>query len=158
MSVFDTIKQANTAVVHAGGLAWKVQRIKSEDLIRVGAAMLAMMPSQLEGDPGEVAAAEAQINAGDIEGFTRMFSHVDAVVCASLCEASADEGQTWEPIRMCLREDEESREAKTMWIENLPAEVRRELFFETMRLCSDNGRLAKALANFRGRSEHPALG
>ena len=138
MSVVKLISKSACKVIEAGGLHWKIKRVRSRDVLRAGlATMIQFAPEDLadvmSGDADEdqiqkqLAGNWAQKMASmtDVQQ-AKMSDSLDALVCAGVIEASED-GETWEPIRFTMNEREADPEASVLMVDTLPWAVRQSL-------------------------------
>ena len=152
MSILGEIKSASTHEVKHAGIDWKIQRITSAHLAKVGFAWLHMVTPNEKQDKEKQKEQELDLTAifktaseGQMVELARL---KDAVVAAGLIGVGRD-GQ-WEAVRVTLRNADENLDAGVMWIGSLPADVDNKLFDEIMKLSTDGGRAADVLSSFRG--------
>lgn len=156
MSILGEIKSASTHEVTHAGVDWKIQRITSAHLAKVGFAWLNMVtphekPSKDKSKENDLdlAAMFKTASEGQMVELARL---KDAVVAAGLIGVGRD-GQ-WEPVRVTLRNADEDLDGGVMWIGSLPADVDNKLFDEIMKLSTDGGRAADVLSGFRRQSRN----
>lgn len=151
-TILHAIQSAATDTVEAAGLHFKIRKVCSADLAKVGFAALAMAGAA--GDPDSVAAT------GDVEALAgritpkqaeQMASLQDATVAAGITAVSED-GESWEPLRLVIDSKREDPDAGVLAVSSLPAGVVAACFERIMALSTDDGRAAERLRAFRGRT------
>jgi hypothetical protein len=126
MSIIQAIKESSTDEIEAAGLFWRVRRICSADLARVGFAALAM------------ATPEQAANDQDL----------DATVCAGVYSVGDQDGN-WDDLTCSIDKAKEDPDNGVLWVGSLPAGVTDVLFSRIMELSTDGEEAAKRLASFR---------
>ena len=138
MSIVQLIQNASTKDIEAGGLHWRIKRVKSRDVLRAGlATMIQFAPEDIadimnDGDSADEIKKKVGENwASKMASMTdiqqaKMSDSLDALVCAGVVEASGD-GETWEAIRFTMQEREANPEASVLMVDSLPWAVRQEL-------------------------------
>lgn len=138
MSVVKLISKSASKVIEAGGLHWKIKRVRSRDVLRAGlATMIQFAPEDLADvmkDGADASEMERQLTSNwahkmaamtDVQQ-AKMSDSLDALVCAGVIEASED-GDTWEAIRFTMNEREADPEASVLMVDTLPWSVRQSL-------------------------------
>ncbi len=150
MSILEQIKSASTSDVSHAGIDWRIQRITSAHLAKVGFAWLNMVtPAQGSDDSGQLDLASMFKTASEGQ-MVELARLKDAVVAAGLVGVGRD--GNWEALRVTLRQQDEDLAGGVMWIGSLPAGVDNSLFDDIMQLSTDGGRAADVLSSFRGQS------
>lgn len=156
-TILHAIQSAATDTVEAAGLHFKIRKVCSADLAKVGFAALAMAGAA--GD-AETAAAEGGVEAlADRitpKQAEQMASLQDATVAAGITAVSED-GESWEPLRLVIDSKREDPDAGILAVSSLPAGVVAACFERIMSLSTDDGRAAERLRSFRG-ATGPAAG
>ena len=169
MSVVKLITKSASKVIEAGGLHWKIKRVRSRDVLRAGlATMVQFAPEDIAdimGDEGDGPQVEKLAQTwtqrmaamSDVQQ-AKLSDSLDALVCAGVVEASGD-GDEWEAIRFTLDERQVNEEAAVLSVDSLPWPVRQELA-AAVQLHSREGMEAeeKAVATFRKGSKSGATG
>ena len=156
-SIAEALAGAQVREVDVGPMRWRLGVVRSEDLIRQGLAMLSILPSKVDGEASQLEEAAAQAGRSE-DAALRMRGIVDGMVCAAVRGASADGGATWDPLTLCRTEAEQDISAHRVWVDSLPVSMRDALYREAMAHNSGDGRLAAALATFRGGHDGAAPG
>lgn len=154
--IAEALHHAAMTEVDVGGLRWRLGVVSSADLIRQGVALLALLPSRVEGEDPAIAEEARRAMAGNVEAAVRMGSMQDAMVCAAVRECSADAGATWERIEFVIEAARESVPDGRVWVATLPMPVRQQLYQAAMTHNGDGGRVAASLATFRGGPDRAA--
>ena len=168
MSVVQLIQNNSTKDLEAGGLHWRIKRVRSRDVLRAGLATIVQFaPEDIANISGadEAEAAEklgatwAQRMAAmtDVQQ-AKLSDSLDALVCAGVVEARED-GTAWEPIRFTLQEREANPDAGVLMVDSLPWPLRQELA-AAVQAHSREGMEAeeKTLATFRKGAQSGATG
>jgi hypothetical protein len=143
----NVVQAASSQVVEIDGVKWQIKPLTSADMVRNGHAFLAMFSGAPEEQTAEERAAELAANE---EVGLRAVTLRDAIVCAGV--VAGDAGDGLEPIRFVVHEDDAdpAAEVPRLWVGSLPGSTLVALQNAIVALCSDNGRLARALESFRG--------
>ena len=168
MSVIQLIQSHSTKDLEAGGLHWRIKRVRSRDVLRAGLATIVQFApediAQISGDDADEAAdklgatwAQRMAAMTDVQQ-AKLSDSLDALVCAGVVEASED-GNTWEPIRFTLQEREVNADASVLMVDSLPWPLRQELA-AAVQAHSREGMEAeeRALSTFRKGAESGATG
>jgi hypothetical protein len=154
-TILHAIQSAATDTVEAAGMHWRVRKVCSADLAKVGFAALAMSSAaQAEGQddqptPEELVSRVTPKQAEQLAGLQ------DATVAAGLTAVSED-GQQWEPLQAVIDPRREDADAGILCVNSLPAGVVTECFTAIMALSTDDGRAAERLRSFREPAGHAA--
>ncbi|QDP48293.1 MAG: hypothetical protein Unbinned4944contig1000_17 [Prokaryotic dsDNA virus sp.] len=157
-SILEAIEQSTQNVVEAGGVQWKVRKICSADLARVGHAALAVAQGMSKNEPSELTEEKAQeaISAASVKQLETMAKLKDAVIAAGLIAVGDEKGESWTDVTIVL--DAKASDAKNgrLWVGALPPDVSEPLFTEIMSLSTDGGAALDRLQSFRARSRNAA--
>jgi len=169
MSIVKLIQKTSTKEIEAGGLHWRIKRVRSRDVLRAGlATMVQFAPDDIaemmaEGDEEEKAERASASWASKMAAMTevqqaKLSDSLDALVCAGVVGASED-GQEWEKIGFTLKDREVDVDGSILSIDSLPWALRQELA-AAVQAHSREGMEAeeKAVATFREVSEIGASG
>lgn len=157
MRLAEALHTAAIATVEVGGLHWRLGVVRSEDLIRQGVALLSLLPSKQDREPSAIDEERARAMAGNPESSIRMRTLADGMVCAAVKACSVD-GESWDDMALVMSEADADPAAGRLWVVALPVSLRDGLYGEAMRHNAGDGRLAAALATFRGGSDSAAAG
>ena len=148
-TILHAIQSAATDTVEAAGMYWRVRKVCSADLAKVGFAALAMAApaddptSGASGDPvGDLADRVTPKQA------EQLASLQDATVAAGLTAVSED-GEEWTPLKLVIDPNREDPDAGVLCVNSLPATVVAICFEACMALSTDDGRAADRLRSFR---------
>ena len=151
-NLLNAVKEASTDVLEIGGFKWRVRRVSSADLARVGFAWLAMAsPEDAKAGAEGQLDITAALQRADEKKLVHMAALKDAVVAAGLM--AIGHGDTWDECQVTLKKSEEDADKGIIWIGSLPADVDNEIFAAIMSLSTDGGMAAERLASFRGQSQ-----
>ncbi len=169
MGIVQLIQSNATKDIEAGGLHWRIKRVRSRDVLRAGlATMVQFAPDDIADIMGEddeeqqaekVSASWASKMASMTEvQQAKLSDSLDALVCAGIVEASED-GEVWEQISFTIKDREVNTDASILSIDSLPWPLRQELA-AAVQAHSREGMEAeqKAVATFREVSKSGATG
>jgi hypothetical protein len=143
-SVLDAIAESAYREVEAIGLHWKIGRIRSADLAKVGVAAFAVAGSgKPEDGPASLASQMTPEQAEKLAGYQ------EAVVCAGVKAVREGQDGTWEDVSLMISEQRSAPKEGRLWIGALPTQAVNELFSAIMDLSTDEGGAAERLASFR---------
>lgn len=151
MSIIHAIKDASTDEIEVAGLVWRVHRICSADLAKVGFAAMAMATPEGDEDM-DVEAMMKRINPKQASDLAAL---QEATVAAGTLAVSDGEG-TWDDLRLVIDRSKEDADKGVLWVGSLPAGVSDKLFTRIMSLSTDGEEAAKRLRSFRRQSSIPA--
>ena len=154
MSLIHAIKNASIDEVEASGLQWRVRRICSADLAKVGFAALAMATPETAESDADIDAAMKRLNpkqAADLASLQ------EATVAAGTMAVGDGEGQ-WDDLSLVIDKSREDADKGVLWVGSLPAGVADVLFSRIMELSTDQDEAAKRLAGFCGKTGNAASG
>lgn len=136
MSVIQLIQSQSTKDLEAGGLHWRIKRVRSRDVLRAGLATIVQFAPEdiadmMDDEDGEAAEKLGATWAQKMAAMTdvqqaKLSDSLDALVCAGVVEASED-GNTWEPIRFTMQDREVNADASVLLVDSLPWPLRQEL-------------------------------
>lgn len=145
--ILHAIRDASIQELELKGFHWRIRKICSADLARVGFAWLSMA-SPDDASNAETPDLSAALKRADKGKLVELAALKDAVIAASLVAIGHD-GE-WDECRITLKQSEEDPEKGVIWVGSLPADVDNELFTGIMELSTDGGLAAERLASFRG--------
>ena len=152
MSILHAIRNASIDEIEVAGLLWRVRRICSADLAKVGFAAMAMATPEADDDDMDVDAMMKRINPKQAAD---MASLQEATVAAGTMAVGDGQGN-WDDLKLVIDKTREDADAGVLWVGSLPAGVSDQLFTRIMSLSTDGEEAAKRLASFRGESTVPA--
>ena len=132
MSLLHEIRNASIDEVEAVGLVFRVRRICSADLAKVGFAALAMATPEAADDGFDADAALQQ-----------------ATVAAGVM-AVGDQNGNWDDLKLTIHKEKEAPDNGVLWVGSLPPGASEVLFSRIMELSTDQEEAAKRLAGFCG--------
>jgi len=157
-TILHAIQSAATDTVEAAGMHWKVRKVCSADLAKVGFAALAMAgAAKHDGEGAEDPSAEEMLNKVTPKQAEQLASLQDATVAAGVTAVSED-GESWEPLKLVIDPKREDADAGVLCVSSLPAGVVSECFGAIMSLSTDGDRCAERLRSFREPAGSPARG
>ena len=154
MSLIHAIRNASIDEVEAAGLLFRVRRICSADLAKVGFAALAMATPEAAEEGADLDAAMKRLNpkqAADLASLQ------EATVAAGTMAVGDGEGN-WDELRLVIDKTREDADQGILWVGSLPPGVADVLFSRIMELSTDQDEAAKRLAGFRGSAGDTACG
>ena len=158
-TILHAIQNASMDTVEASGMEWRVRKVCSADLARVGFAALAVAtpsatPSATNGQAADdLAVTLSRISPKQAEHLAGL---QDATVCAGCMAVREPEGE-WEELALTIDPKKANPDKAILWVGSLPAGVIEVLFTRIMELSTDGGEAADRLRAFRGRGpERPA--
>jgi|TARA_R110000824_G_scaffold168242_2_gene345278 hypothetical protein len=147
--ILQAVRDASTDVLTIGGFEFRIRRVCSADLARVGFAWLSMATPDADGDgAGPSMDMMAALKRADEKKLVQLAALKDAVVAAGL--VAIGHGGTWDECQVTLKQSEEDADKGIIWIGSLPADVDNEIFAGVMSLSTDGGNAATRLQSFRG--------
>lgn len=148
-NILRAISDSTTDEVEAAGLLWRVSRISSADLARVGFAALAMATP--EAGNADDMDAEAIMKRITPKQASDMASLQEATVAAG-CHAVGDGEGNWDTLKLVIDQARHDPDKGVLWVGSLPPGVVDVLFGRIMELSTDGEEAAKRLASFREES------
>jgi len=151
MGVLSAVAATSERIVEVGGIEWRLRRVTSADLMRVGyAAMVAAAPdlSRLQAaanDPAMLASTLAEMGP---RGLERLETTRHATVCAAMVAQRAVGAEEWEEDRLVMSQGDEGE--GRVWIRRIPAAWIERLATEANDLAGGGAEVAALLASFRG--------
>ena len=143
MSILHAIRNASIDEIEVAGIWWRVSRICSSDLAKVGFAAMAMATPEGDEDM-DVEAMMKRINpkqAADLAALQ------EATVAAGAMAVGDGEGN-WDDLRLVIDKSKEDPDAGVLWVGSMPAGVSDKLFTRIMALSTDENEAATRLAGF----------
>ena len=157
-TILHAIQSAATDTVEAAGMHWKVRKVCSADLAKVGFAALAMTSAaQAAQESTEGATPQDVLNKVTPKQAEQLAGLQDATAAAGITAVSED-GESWEPLKLVIDPKREDPDAGVLCVNSLPAGVVTECFTAIMALSTDDGRAAERLRSFREPAGSPAGG
>jgi hypothetical protein len=165
-NILAAIENSAIKEVDAGGMSWRMRKISSADLARVGHAALAMGQmmadqaagadaDQAENNDDEVA---ARVAAQPVEQLQTMAKLKDAVIAAGLMAVGDPATGEWEDVEAVLDRNKSAPADGVLWVGAIPNEVADELFQACMDLSTDGGAALERLRSFRTATRNPTRG
>ena len=143
--LLGAIRDASVQEVEIDGLSWRIRRVASSDLAKVGFAWLSFAtPENGEESDVDMSALLKRANESKLIELAKL---KDAIICAGLL-AIGHEGN-WDECQVTLRQSEENIQNGVIWVGSLPANADNELFTAIMNLSTEGGKAGQILANFR---------
>ena len=159
-NILAAIENSGIDEVEAGGMIWRVRKICSADLAKVGHAALAMAQgfdgkdrtgAEPEGDD-----LAARIGAQPVEQLQTMAKLKDAIIAAGLMAVGDPATGEWENVEPMINRDEADAQGGKLWVGSLPSEIADALFESIMSLSTDGGAALERLHTFRKATRNPA--
>lgn len=149
-TILHAIQSAATEIVEASGMHWRVRKVCSADLAKVGFAALAMSSAASAAADGQddQPTPEELVSRISPKQAEQLAGLQDATVAAGLTAVSED-GQAWEPLQAVIDPHREDADAGILCVNSLPAGVVTACFTAIMSLSTDDGRAAERLRSFR---------
>ena len=160
--ILQAIENSSIATIESGGMKWRVRKICSGDLARVGHAALAVAQGMDFNSDTTDAEEKPQeevmktISKSSAKQLETMANLKDAVIAAGLIAVGDPVTDEWEKVTPVLDRDKADPVNGTIWVGSVPASVGDELFAEIMSLSTDGGRSLERLRAFRERARNPA--
>ena len=154
--ILAAIENCTTAEVEAGGMLWRISKVGSSDLARVGHAAIAVA-QHLENpnsDGGidsnksadELASKMANTSSKQLETMARL---KDAIVAAGLVAVGDPVSDEWEDVRVVLDKASSDAQNGVLWVGAIPSDISDTLFSEILSLSTDGGAVLERLQAFR---------
>ena len=156
--ILAAIENSTTAVVECGKMNWRVRKVSSADLARVGHAALAVA-QHLENpnsdgtpkkgkkdDDKELVAKLTNSSSKHLETMARL---KDAIVAAGLLAVGDPLSGEWEDVRCVMDVKDADAQNGKLWVGALPSNVADACFEEIMSLSTDGGAALERLQAFR---------
>lgn len=148
-SILGAIRDASIDELELKGFHWRIRRVSSADLARVGFAWLNMATPENGSNGAEVDVdLSAMLKRADQSKLVELAKLKDAIIAAGLVAIGHDD--EWDECTVTLKQSEEDTDANVIWIGSLPADVDTELFTAIMELSTEGGKAGERLASFRG--------
>ena len=144
--ILNAIQSAATDVVEHSSLFYKVRKVNSADLAKVGFAALAMAAATSDdADDQSPEDAARRVTPKQAEQLANL---QDATVAAGVTAVSED-GETWEDMQLVIDIRREDPDNGILCVTSLPAGTVTACFTAIMTLSTDEGRAAERLHSFR---------
>ena len=158
-NILKAIENSTIIEVEGGGMLWRIKKICSADLAKVGHAALAMTqvlqePSGEGGD--QTADTINKIANARPEQLETMAKLKDAIVAAGLIAVGDPSNDEWEEIECVLDPSKSDAENGKLWVGSIPSDISDKLFKEAMTLATDGGAAVERLQAFRARARDTA--
>ena len=163
-NILTAIENSAINEVEAGKMIWRVRKICSADLAKVGHAALAMAqvlaPDKPKGKgKGKAKSADDDLTstlaAQPVEKLQTMAMLKDAIIAAGLMAGGDPASGEWDDVQAVItREDSNPMNGK-IWVGSLPTEISDVLFAEIMNLSTDGGAALERLHSFRKATRNP---
>ena len=155
-TIAEALEATSQSIIVENGMRWKVQKIKSADLARVGHAALAVAQAmnnpnaeqtgENTKDPEQLAQKLATSNVKNLESLARL---KDAVLCAGLVAVAPETVDDWEVLDVVLEREKADPRKGRIFVGSVPTPIADKLFEEIMSLSTDGGRSLERLRAFR---------
>ena len=151
-NILQAIENSAIIEVPSGGMIWRLKKICSADLAKVGHAALAMAqgfnkPNQANGPTeSEITSQLANAQPKQLE---TMATLKDAIVAAGLIAVGDPQTDEWEDVQCVLDTEKSDPKNGTIWVGSLPSGVSDDLFKQIMSLATDGGAALDRLQAFR---------
>ena len=165
-NILAAIEKSAIQEVDSGGMLWRMRKIASSDLARVGHAALAM--GQMLGttptgkgkgkDADSDASVAEKVAAQPVDQLQTMARLKDAVIAAGLMAVGDPATGEWEDVEGVLDRDKSDPEAGKLWVGALPNQVADDLFSCCIDLSTDGGAALERLRSFRAATRNPTRG
>ena len=151
MSILHAISDSTTDEVEASTLWWRVRRINSADLAKVGFAALAISTPEMASsgediDPQEFMNRITPKQAADL-------ANLQEATVAAGCFAIGDGEGNWDEVKLVIDSGRHDPDKGILWVGSLPPGVIEVLFARIMSLSTDQEEAAKRLASFRSKGK-----
>ena len=138
-SVLGAVKSASIKEIEIDEIKYRVRRVSSADLARVGFAWLSMASPE-----------DDSSGSPDIQKMLQRASESklkDAIIAAGLIAIGHKD--FWDECRVTLKQSEEDIENGVLWVGSLPAGEADNKIFETIiNLSTEGGKVAERLSSF----------
>ena len=172
--LLEAIEQSTTKEIEAGDMLWRVQKINSSDLAKVGHCALAFGQGLAQQNTRPTKAKKAKAKANDedaggqdfadmmanqpVEKLETMARLKDAVVAAGLVAVGDPDGGEWEAVEAVLDRDKADPKSGKLWVGSIPNETADLLFQAVMDVSTDSGEALVRLRRFRGKPGNSTVG
>ena len=162
--ILQAIEGSAINTIEEGGMKWRVRKICSGDLARVGHAALAVAQGLENPNAPKNGEAVEQVDDQDVmnkiasapvKQLETMAMLKDSVVAAGLIAVGDPETGEWEDVTVTLKPERADARNGQIWVGSLPSAVADAIFTEVMSLSTDGGRSLEWLRSFRARTRNP---
>ena len=159
-NILAAIENSGISEVEAGGMIWRVRKICSADLAKVGHAALAMAQG-FDGKNRSGGKADtpddlaARIGAQPVEQLQTMAKLKDAIIAAGLMAVGDPATGEWETVEPMINRADADAQGGKLWVGSLPSEISDALFESIMSLSTDGGAALERLHTFRKATRNP---
>ena len=163
--ILQAIEGCAVNTIEVGDMKWRVRKICSGDLARVGHAALAVAQglenpnAPANGEAVEEVSEEdvmSKIASAPVKQLETMAMLKDSVVAAGLIAVGDPETDEWENVTVHLQAERSDARNGHIWVGSIPATVADAIFTEVMSLSTDGGRSLERLRSFRERARNPS--
>lgn len=164
-NILKAIENSSIVEIESGPMLWRLKKISSADLARVGHAAIAMSqvlngpgPAKDESKSDEQASTEAlaeALNKTSSDQLETMARLKDAIIAAALIAVGDPVSGEWDEVQCVIDRDESNPENGKLWVGSIPSDIADKLFAETMSLATDGGAAVKRLQAFRETARNP---
>ena len=157
--ILAAIENSTTSVVECGKMNWRVRKVSSADLARVGHAALAVAqhldpPKPKKGqkkksDEDEEKEFVSKLTNSSSKHLETMAQLKDAIVAAGLLAVGDPISGEWEDVRVVMEAKYADAQNGVLWVGALPSNVSDACFEEIMSLSTDGGAALERLQAFR---------
>tara|TARA_Y100001973_G_scaffold64658_3_gene94510 strand:+ start:5330 stop:5869 length:540 start_codon:yes stop_codon:yes gene_type:complete len=162
-TLLTAIENSSIVEVESGPMIWRLKKISSADLARVGHAAIAMSqvmkgPTADDKKTDAEAATDAltdALNKTSSDQLETMARLKDAIIAAALIAVGDPVSGEWETVECVIDRDDGKPEDGKLWVGSIPSDIADKLFSETMSLATDGGAAVKRLQAFRETARNP---
>lgn len=157
--ILRAIEHSAISTIDEGGMKWRVRKICSADLARVGHSALAVaqgLEERQEAAESNDSDIASQLKRMPVEQLETMTKLKDAVVAAGLLAVGDPKTDEWEDVKVVLDPDKADAKNGRLWVGAIPSTIADSLFTEIMSLSTDGGAALERLQSFRERSRNSA--
>jgi len=157
--LLQAIENSAIIEIESGPMLWRIKKICSADLAKVGHAALAMTQVMADGKDDKKASEQdalSQIANARPEQLETMARLKDAIVAAALIGVGNPDSGEWEQVECVVDPKKSDAENGKLWVGSIPTEISDEIFQEAMKLATDGGAAVERLQAFRGRARDSA--
>jgi|TARA_R110000824_G_scaffold171454_3_gene349072 hypothetical protein len=144
-SVLGAVKSASIKEIEIDEIKYRVRRVSSADLARVGFAWLSM--ASPEDDSSGSPDIQKMLQRASESKLVELAKLKDAIIAAGLIAIGHKD--FWDECRVTLKQSEEDIENGVLWVGSLPAGEADNKIFETIiNLSTEGGKVAERLSSF----------
>jgi hypothetical protein len=160
-NILTAIENSAINEIEAGGMVFRVRKICSADLAKVGHAALAMAQgleqptSKRKSKASKAQDISKEISQQPVEQLQTMAKLKDAIIASGLMAVGDPVSGEWENVEPVLKREDSDPENGRLWVGSLPQEISDSLFTEIMNLSTDGGAALERLRTFRNATRNP---